>query len=673
MKRLIRTLAVAALALGLASCTPIEEYSVPVMLSLPSGMSMTDGASPMAMVQPGQSAVFPVTLDLGFEVRESDAYTYADGMLTVHDVRYPSTVQVGASFDSTLWAGLSPDQIPTSGEFLFELACEDEKLGSVKSSQPGGMLQAASEVTVTATPAEGGRFVCWSLGATVANGGMPLAYTEEYTFRIGTTMNLWANFGTANTATLLYDANGGSAEKGAFTRHDTKVDNYIMPHTLPSQGQLTREGYVLYAYNEAKDGSGREYLFGANVPMPENGTKLLYAQWAKADESLFTYEKTQNGIAITGCSAQGEVVVIPETMGGFPVRVIKTGALDGLANMKTLITNPNIETYESFCVRNCRSFTTIYLCDSVKSIPDNFYGVCPEFQTLRLGAVRNPTYSTSRNGTYMMKYQRLLQTEDMKKIVVVAGSSSAYGIDSPTFEAEMNGEYAVVNYGTNQGTSSALYTEFIAHFIKEGDIVILAPEPHKYQLGYNEMNVTTWQIIEGAMEAMQHIDLRQYIKVFSSLTSFNGSRDKMKERSYENFTSETVNRWGDFSMFKKRQPDKYVNNWKKFNWDPNMITASSSALLNRVTEMVRANGGEVYLSFSPINLNYLSDKARTPEPQKAYQDAVTSKLTAICISEVGDYVIGGTYFYNSDLHLGTEGATLRTQKLAAQLRAALGK
>lgn len=673
MKRLIRTLAIGALALGLASCTPIEEYTVPVMLELPNGMSMADNASHLAMVQPGQSAVFPVKLDLGFEVRESDAYTYADGMLTVHDVRYPSTVKVGVTFDSTMWAGLSPDQIPTSGEFLFELGNEDEKLGAAKSSMAGGMLAAATEVTVTATPAEGGRFVCWSLGATVANGGMPLAYTPEYTFRIGTTMSLWANFGTANTATLLYDANGGSAEKGAFARHDTKVDNYIMPHTLPSQGQLTRDGYVLYAYNEAKDGSGREYLFGANVPMPESGTKLLYAQWAKADESLFTYEKLGGGVAITGCSSTDAVVVIPETIGGAPVKQIKAGAFDGLENMTTLITNRNIETYDSFCVRNCRNFTTLYLCDSVKSIPDNFYGVCPEFRTLRLGAVRNPTYCQTRNGTYMMKYQRLLQTADMKKIIVVAGSSSAYGIDSPTFETEMGGEYALVNYGTNQGTSSALYTEFIAHFIKPGDIVILAPEPHQYQLGHNEMNVTTWQIIEGAMEAMQHIDLRQYTKVFSSLTSFNGSRDKMKARSYEEFTNETVNRWGDYSKFKKRQSDKYVNNYKKFNWNADLLTDTRAALLNRVTDMVRTNGGEVYLSFSPINLNYLSDKARTPAAQKVYQDAVSSKLTAIRISEVGDYVIGGSYFFNSDLHLGTEGATMRTKQLAAELRAALGK
>lgn len=98
-----------------------------------------------------------------------------------------------------------------------------------------------------------------------------------------------------------------------------------------------------------------------------------------------------------------------------------------------------------------------------------------------------------------------------------------------------------------------------------------------------------------------------------------------------------------------------------------------AALLNKQTAAIRARGGEVYLTFSPYNLNALTDAARTIEQQQAYQDAVTSKLDAICISLVGDYIMEGTYFYNSDLHLGTEGAQIRTTKLAEQLKATLAK
>ncbi|MBQ3126105.1 MAG: hypothetical protein IJC15_03455 [Clostridia bacterium] len=509
MKKIIRSMAIGALLFALAACSEVEQgYTLPVLLDLPGGISLAETAQNPVMVAPGEDAVFPVTLDIGFDVRESDAYTYADGMLTVHDVRYPSTVSVNVSFDSTMWAGLSPDQIPTSGEFMYELTNEDADLGSVTSSIAAGMIPAAAEVTVTATPNEKGRFVCWSLGAPVAKGGLPLAYTPEYTFRIGMAMNLYANFGTSITATLLYDANGGqTADGNVFMRHDTKVNNYIYPHSLASQGQMVRDGYVLYAYNTAADGSGQEYLFGANVPVPESGTMMLYAQWAKADESLFTYRKEDSGITITDCSSTDEIVVIPETIEGFPVKRIATGALAQMENMTTLVTNRNLKRIDSLAIRSCPKFTTLYLCDSIDNIPDNFYAACPEFQTLRLGAVRSPTYMSSRNGTYAMKFQRLLQVQGQKKIIVVAGSSTAYGLDSPLLEELMNGEYAVVNYGTNQGTPAAFYLEFISHFVEEGDIVIHAPEPHKYQLGYNEMNVTTWQIIEGALDCVQYVDI----------------------------------------------------------------------------------------------------------------------------------------------------------------------
>lgn len=675
MKRLIRPLSLGLLLLALTACGETEQsYTLPVLLSLPNGIKLTETAQNPVMVEPGGDAVFPVALDIGFDVRESDAYTYADGVLTVHDVRYPATVSVGVSFDSTMWAGLSPDQIPTSGEFLYEMANENPELGSVSSSVAAGMQQAATEITVTATPNEGGRFVCWSLGAPVAKGGMPLAYTNEYTFRIGTTMNIYANFGTSITASLLYDANGGrTADGNSYMRHDTKVNNYIMPHALASQGQMVRDGYVLYAYNTAADGSGTEYLFGGNVPVPENGTMLLYAQWLKADESAFTYRKANGAVTITGCTSAEATVVLPETIDGLPVTTVAAGALSNLENMTTLVTNRNIKTFESFAVKSCPNFTTLYLCDSIDTIPDNFFTACPEFQTLRLGAVRNPTYMSSRNGTYAMKFQRLLQVKGQKKIIVVAGSSTAYGVDSPLFEELMGGEYALVNYGTNQGTPAAFYLEFISHFIEAGDIVIQAPEPHKYQLGYNEMNVTTWQIIEGALDCVQYVDLRNYQKFFSSLTSFNTSRAKMKEQTYEYFTSQTVNRWGDYSEFKKRQATRYVVNYKKISFNPDLINDTYAALLNKQTAAIRAAGGEVYLSFSPYNLNALTDTARTAAHQQTYQDAVSSKLDAIRISNVSDYIIEGTYFYNSDLHLGTEGAQIRTQKLAADLKAALGK
>lgn len=139
MKRFIRLLLFSLLLLTLVACTPSEterEYTIPVMLAASDGIEVT-GDNPVS-VRPGEDAVFAVTLEAGYSIRESDIYTYADGTLTIQAVRYPSTVEAALAFDSSMWAGLSPDQIPTEGIFSYEVRNENETLGKVKSSVAGG-------------------------------------------------------------------------------------------------------------------------------------------------------------------------------------------------------------------------------------------------------------------------------------------------------------------------------------------------------------------------------------------------------------------------------------------------------------------------------------------------------------------------------------------------------
>ncbi|MBQ8276228.1 MAG: hypothetical protein IJZ02_06360, partial [Clostridia bacterium] len=159
MNRIIRFAALClALAVILPSCAiapPAEEitadtYTVPILLRANAGMQVT-GENPV-LVKPGEDAVFAVSLAAGFTVRENSRYRYADGYLTVHNVRYPTTVEVGLDFDTSLWGGLNLDQIPAEGRFSFVTAVDGEKYGRVESSLSFGEYDAATEITVTAQP-----------------------------------------------------------------------------------------------------------------------------------------------------------------------------------------------------------------------------------------------------------------------------------------------------------------------------------------------------------------------------------------------------------------------------------------------------------------------------------------------------------------------------------------
>ncbi|MBQ3125505.1 MAG: hypothetical protein IJC15_00425 [Clostridia bacterium] len=672
MKKYVVVFACLCLALLLLACDggQDEAGTLPVMLVLPDGITLSGGQNPQ-MVTAGEDAVFPVMLETGYSVRENEAYTYADGQITVHNVRYPVTVTVSLNFDASL---LQQSGEAAGGSFSFSLGADDIDRGRADASHSPGTYPAGTEIVLTATPTAGGRFVCWSLGMSVAEGGMPLACTPEYTLQLSADMRVIANFGSDTTATLLYDANGGKTADGrSYLRHDTQVDYYIYPHTLPSQGQMIREGFLLYAYNTAADGSGTEYTFGANVPTPESGTLLLYAQWIKADPTCFTYETNNDKVQIIGCTADTETVVVPETIEGKPVVSLRAGALSGLSAMKTLILPPSLKTIAAGAVADCPNFTTLYLCDSILMISDDFYRGCPEFQTLKLGAVRDPVHMKTLTATTGIKFQRLLQIKAQKKLIVIGGSSAAYGIRSPMLEEALGGEYALLNYGNNWTTSSLFFLDIITDFIGEGDLVLLAPEPCAAQLGSNAMNVTTWQLIEAALDSVQYVDLRKYTGFFSTLSSFNAARNNLSPGSYEEHHTFVVDHWGDYSTELAGQNENYVKTPNSFDLSPSLISDTGTARLNERIADIRARGGEVYQTFSPVNVNSLTANAKQRIYQLAYEQAVESKLDSIPISSVSDTIYSGRLFYNNDLHLCTEGARIRTQTLADQLKAALGK
>lgn len=675
MNRNARLAILLVLAILLSSCAvPLpqgEPYTVPVMLLSQNGLTVL-GQNPVK-VAVGEDASFDIALAAGFSVAESDSYTYSDGRLTVHDVRYPTTLAVGLDFDVTAWAGMDPANLPAGGEFSFSLGVTGGLYGEAEGSVEEGTYPVGTEIALTARPKEGGRFVCWSLGQKLANGGTPLAMTEQYTFRLGMDLRIYANFAKADTATVIYDANGGqTADGGGYLYRESDLSYYFFPRALANQGQLKRDGYVLYAYNTAPDGSGTEYTFGSNVVPEENGTKVLYAQWLPVDISVFSYIVKENEIHITGCYSEEEWVVLPEEIDGLPVTRVCSGALTGLKNMTTLVTTPALKQFETASVLDCPNFTALYLCDSIASIPDSFHADCPEFQTLKVGAVRDPVFCKTMVGSSAIKFQRLMMARDTDAIVLNSGSSSIYGFCSPLFDELMGHRYHIVNYGYDISLSIIFYLDVFEHFLGEGDILIHAPERGTQQLGGNLINEKLWSLFEGALEAFSYIDIRKYSRLFDSFTSFNTNRSKMQPLTYDDHYL-YPDRWGDLNMDMPLNDEDYLEGEKPgmyFTFSP--ATADGKRLA-AAYEQFRQCGASLYLSFAPCNRNAFVPSALTQAHHTNYEQMLERGLKITRISNLEDYILEGKYFYNSNYHPGTEGAKLRTRRLAADLLAQLEK
>lgn len=109
--------------------------------------------------------------------------------------------------------------------------------------------------------------------------------------------------------------------------------SHLRLNTAIDGALFARPGYTLTGWNTAPDGSGQAVGLGSRT---EPGARL-YAQWAaQNDAAEFTYTVENGAAAITGWQGGGEVLVIPDTLGGAPVVEIAAGAFAD-APCKTVI------------------------------------------------------------------------------------------------------------------------------------------------------------------------------------------------------------------------------------------------------------------------------------------------------------------------------------------------
>ena len=165
--------------------------------------------------------------------------------------------------------------------------------------------------------------------------------------------------------------------------------------------------------------------------MPERGAISLYCMWAKtSDASDFQYS-VDNGVAsISKYIGNDEFVVIPEIIDGNNVEVLKANSFSENTTMRKVFVNKNIRTIEEEAFSNCDALEELYFSDSVTTVADTSFFECANLQKLYMIAVISPHYSTIRNGTYAIKYERLI-TAPGKKLAISCGSNGAYGINSP--------------------------------------------------------------------------------------------------------------------------------------------------------------------------------------------------------------------------------------------------
>ncbi len=284
-----------------------------------------------------------------------------------------------------------------------------------------------------------------------------------------------------------------------------------------------------------------------------------------------------------------------------------------------------------------------------------------------------PQYSDSFTGALNEKYDRLHSIKE-DKIVVVGGSSVAFGLDSEALERYTG--MPVVNFGLYAALGTKLMLDLSDSGIKKGDIVVIAPELDPQTLSMYFNSRTTLEAIDDDYRMMLDIGFDSWFNLFGGMWSFAGRKLALYNSDDPQildpvYNAANLNEYGDVCL---ERPEnvmaKYRDTNKPVDLSVDMLGDGFDEFcdyLNKYIAKLKLKGAEVYFSFCPINEMSLSDNT-TEQTRAELVDYLKENINCEFISELDDYILEAGYFFDTNFHLNDAGADVRTARLARDLR-----
>ena len=275
-------------------------------------------------------------------------------------------------------------------------------------------------------------------------------------------------------------------------------------------------------------------------------------------------------------------------------------------------------------------------------------------------------------GAFSDKYKRLV-TINEPKIIIISGSSSAFGLRSDILEQELG--MPVVNLGLYAELGTKFMLDISRAGIKKGDIVVVAPELDAQTLSLYFNSETAWQALDGNISALRYIKSEDYGTLAGNFWSHAVS--KLKYNRYGGLNPEGVysrssfNEYGD--IIYPRPHNVILRNYNPshlIDLDPSVLCGDFAEYLNKYIKFAERKGAAVYFNFPPMN--------RLAVPQYGDSEAVynfylylTQSIDCEIIGNINSYIMDERYFYDSNYHLNDSGVLIRTALLAEDIKRTL--
>ena len=296
--------------------------------------------------------------------------------------------------------------------------------------------------------------------------------------------------------------------------------------------------------------------------------------------------------------------------------------------------------------------------------------VLPVIAVIIIAVISGQQFGATFLGAMSDKYNRLISIDE-PKIIIISGSSSAFGLRSDLLELELG--MPVVNMGLYAELGTKFMLDISRAGINAGDIIIIAPETDAQTLSLHFNAETAWQALDGDLSMLRYIKPENYGALAGNFWDYAASKLRYKRYGGLNpdgvYSRASFNIYGDISY-----PRPYnlmlhaYNTSHNINLDPSIISEDFAEYLNKYIKFAEEKGASVYFNFPPMNRLAVEQQG---EAIFDFYKYLTQAINCEIIGNIQAYIMDESYFYDSNYHLNDSGAMIRTALLAEDIKRAL--
>lgn len=289
------------------------------------------------------------------------------------------------------------------------------------------------------------------------------------------------------------------------------------------------------------------------------------------------------------------------------------------------------------------------------------------FEGITLSILKFPenVFYSSYQSLIQDKY-RILNETSSPKIIIVAGSSSAFGLDQEMLEKA--GGVKVVNLGLHAGFGNLFPSELAKANINEGDIVLLGYE-YGWQNGFEALDQSLIMSgIDSDIKMYTRIPMRKWKDFIGYLFQYAEMKNSFEGASgiysREAFDSKT----GQMTMARNYSMQYNAEIYGTVDISNPQITDQAKEYLLEFKAFVEKRGANIYFISPPVVADCIVPDYSEFDKLKQLEEA---EIGIPYISNPADYFFPAELMSNSVYHCNSEGEKVRTQLLIEDLRRAL--